>query len=157
MNNKITFISNNVKGIQNSGKRIKLFEYLKSCVTVNGFIFLQETHSCINDEIKWRDEFNGELFFSHGKANSYGVVIRSCYTELLQNSYGVVIGFYGSKIFILLINIYNANTEFEQLGPLSDLVSILDKVKDSQSKNIVLGGDSNVIFDICLERLGIHV
>ena len=82
MNNKITFISNNVKGIQNSGKRIKLFEYLKSCVTVNGFIFLQETHSCINDEIKWRDEFNGELFFSHGKANSYGVVI-GFYTELL--------------------------------------------------------------------------
>ena len=141
MNNKITFISNNVKGIQNSGKIIKLFEYLKSCVTVNGFIFLQETHSCINDKIKWRDEFNGELFFSHGKANSYGVVI----------------GFYGSKIFILLINIYNANTEFEQLGTLSDLVSILDKVKDSQSKNIVLGGDSNVTFDICLERLGIHV
>ena len=67
MNSKITFISNNVKGIQNLVKRIKLFEYLKSYVTGNGFIFLQETHSCINDEIMWRDEFNGELFFSHEK------------------------------------------------------------------------------------------
>ena len=81
MNSKITFISNNVKGIQNSAKRIKLFKYLKSYVTGNGFIFVQETHSCINDEIKWRDEFNGELFFSHGKTNSCGVAI----------------GFYGSK------------------------------------------------------------
>ena len=81
MNSEITFISNNVKGIQNSAKRIKLFEYLKSSVTGNGFVFLQKTQSCINDEIKWRDEFNGELFFSHGKTNSCGVDI----------------GFYGSK------------------------------------------------------------
>ena len=81
MNSEITFISNNVKGIQNSAKRIKLFKYLKSYVTGNGFIFVQETRSCINDEIKWRDEFNGELFFSHGKTNSCGVDI----------------GFYGSK------------------------------------------------------------
>ena len=81
MNREITFISNNVKEIQNSVKRIKLFEYLKSYVTGVGFIFLQEMHSCINDEIKWRDKFNGELFFSHGKTNSCRVTI----------------GFYGSK------------------------------------------------------------
>ena len=54
----------------------------------------------------------------------------------------------------VLINIYNANTEFEQLESLSDLVSIIDKVKDIQSKNIVLGGDINVVFDISLESLG---
>ena len=101
------------------------------------------------------------LFFSHGKTNSCGVAI----------------GFYGSKTIeqinkisdksgrillveatiddtvFVLINIYNANTEFEQLESLSDLVSIIDKVKDIQSKNIVLGGDFNVIFDISLESL----
>ena len=99
-----------------------MFQNLKSYVAANGFIFLQETHSCINVEIKWREEFNGELFFSHGKTNSCRVAI----------------GFYGSKtveqtnkidksgrnllvettidaaVFVL-INIYNANTEFEQL------------------------------------------
>ena len=37
-----------------------------------------------------------------------------------------------------LISIYNANAEFEQLETLSDLASILDKVKHIQSKNIVL-------------------
>ena len=36
------------------------------------------------------------------------------------------------KIFVL-INIYNINTEFEQTDTLSDLVSILDKVKDIQN------------------------
>ena len=38
--NDITFITNNVKGIQTSQKRMKLFEYLKSYVATNGFVFL---------------------------------------------------------------------------------------------------------------------
>ena len=52
------------------------------------------------------------------------------------------------------LNIYNANTELEQLETLSYLVSILDKVKYIQNKNIVLGGDFNVIFNISLEGSG---
>ena len=34
----------------------------------------------------------------------------------------------------VLINIYNANTEFEQLESLSDLVSIIDKKKIFKAK-----------------------
>ena len=59
----ITFISNNVKGIQTSQLRMKLFKYLKSCVITNGFVFLQEMHSSIRDEKKWEDEFRGKLSF----------------------------------------------------------------------------------------------
>ena len=40
--NNLSFISNNVKRVQAISKRIKIFEYLKNCVTSNGFIFLQE-------------------------------------------------------------------------------------------------------------------
>ena len=52
MMNNLSFISNNVKGIQAifRPKRIKMFEYLKNYVTSNGFIFLQETHSFIKDK-----------------------------------------------------------------------------------------------------------
>ena len=81
MNSKISFIPNNVKGVQSSVKRIKLFEDFKSYPTANWFIFLQETHSCINDEIKSRDESNGKLFFSYEKSDTCGVAI----------------GFHGSK------------------------------------------------------------
>ena len=42
---KLNFISNNVKGLQNSLKRIKIFEYLKKKLGSNGFLLLQETHS----------------------------------------------------------------------------------------------------------------
>ena len=62
-NDVITFISNNVKGIQKSQKRMKLFEYLRSYVTTNGFVFLQETHSPIRDKKKWEDEFRASSFF----------------------------------------------------------------------------------------------
>ena len=58
------FISNNVKGIQASKKRLKLSEYLKQNINFNGFISFQETRSSLNDEN------NGKmylmiLFFSH--------------------------------------------------------------------------------------------
>ena len=80
MNGNYNFISNNVKGIKASEKRLKLFEYLKNNINGNGFIFLQETHSLSNDELKWKDEFGGPLF-SHGKSNSCGVSINYCGTE----------------------------------------------------------------------------
>ena len=47
---KLQFISNNVKGLQNYLKRIKIFEYLKSDLVSNEFLFLQETHSSLADE-----------------------------------------------------------------------------------------------------------
>ena len=80
MNGNYNFISNNIKGIKASEKRLKLFEYLKNNINGNGFIFLQETHSLSNDELKWKDEFGGPLF-SHGKSNSCGVAIGYCDTE----------------------------------------------------------------------------
>ena len=115
----LKFISNNVKGIQKSEKIIKIFEYLKNSIFPSGFVFLQETHSSVDDEKRWCNELNGSLYFSHGKTNSGGVAI----------------GHVGSKSFVLtnqtvdkngrllmteatvddvkfvLINIYNCNTE----------------------------------------------
>ena len=40
----MTFLTNNVKELQPSKKRIKLIEYFKSKLNHNGFLFLQETH-----------------------------------------------------------------------------------------------------------------
>ena len=43
------------------------------------FCFFQETHSTINDEIKWKDYFKGEVFYSHSKCNSCGVL--TCFLD----------------------------------------------------------------------------
>ena len=95
-------------------------------------MFLHETHSSVDVEKKWSDGFQGQLFFLHGKINSCGVAI----------------GYYGKKSFkilsklndksgrvlilevkienevLLLINLYNAHTENEQLSTLFDLSNV---------------------------------
>ena len=72
---KLHFISNNVKGLQNSLKRIKIFECLKNNLSSNGFLILQKTHSSLADEKKQADELKGPIFFSDDKTNSCGVAI----------------------------------------------------------------------------------
>ena len=46
-NSKVCFVTNNVKGLQSSKKRLKLIEYLKNKLESNGVLFLQETHSIL--------------------------------------------------------------------------------------------------------------
>ena len=70
----INFTSSNVKGYQSTNKRLKLIKYFNDKITSNGFLFPQETHSTVNDEIKGKDDFKDEVFYSHGKSNS-GVVL----------------------------------------------------------------------------------
>ena len=114
------FISNNVKGIQASKKRLKLFEYLKQNINFNGFILFQETHYSLNDEKQWKDEFNGPLFFSHSKANSCGVATGLCgknsFDLIDQNSNKngrilITEAKINEDSFIVII-IYNSNTEY---------------------------------------------
>ena len=62
MGAKLHFISNNVKGLQNSVKRIKIFEYLKKNSGSNGFLLLQETPSSLADKKKWAYELKGPIF-----------------------------------------------------------------------------------------------
>ena len=38
-------------------------------------LFAQEAHSTKEIQQKWKDELNGQFFFSHGKSNSSGVFI----------------------------------------------------------------------------------
>ena len=54
----------------------------------------------------------------------------------------------------VLINIYNANNEPDQVKTFTDLDEILDSVGDIQNKNVVFGGDFNVISDLFLEVQG---
>ena len=51
-----------------------------------------------------------------------------------------------SKV-LLLINLYNTNTENEQLSMFSDLSNMLEKTHDINNKSIVFGGDFNLFFE----------
>ena len=152
------FFSNNIKGIQVSKKRLKLFEYLKSNINFNGFILFQETHSLLNDKRQWKDEFNGPLFFSHCKTNSCGVATGFCgknYFDLInqisdENGPILIIEAKINEDNFIEMNIYNSNTESEQSKTFSVLQNMLDDIKIS-NKQIVFGSDFNLIFDCKLE------
>ena len=54
----------------------------------------------------------------------------------------------------MLISIYNANNELDQVKTVTDLSEILECVDDIQNKNIIFSSDFNIIFDFFLEAQG---
>ena len=80
------FLSNNVKGMQSSKKRLKQLEYFKSKFKPKRLLFLQEKRLTIDCKIKWKDEFGGDFHFSHGSSNSCGVLILFYGNQDITNS-----------------------------------------------------------------------
>ena len=80
MNSLFNFITNNVKGLRDKKKRLKIFSRLQDQIGQRGIIFMQETHSCPLSQKVWEEEFGNEnmLLFSHGKSNARGVAIGIC-------------------------------------------------------------------------------
>ena len=54
----------------------------------------------------------------------------------------------------LLMNIYNANTEKEQVSVLNELSTILSNFKNIHNHNIIFTGDFNIFFDASLDAKG---
>ena len=139
--NCLTFITNNIKGIQNKSKRVSVVEYFKNKLGNNGILFLQETHSTFNDENIWKNDFNVPVFYSHGTSQSCGVLIA--YFGNLNFSVNKQVGDKNGRIPILhvnideiryvLVNIYNANSKVEQVHVLSELRELM-KNKFFESK-----------------------
>ena len=160
--NNCCFISSNVKGIKSSGTRMKVFEYLKQKINQNGFIFMQETNSCVDAEKNWQDEFKGPLFFAHGKANSCGVAIGFCGNDELNifskkcddNGRILMLETKISDEIFLLINLYNTNLECDQLTTFSNLLKFFEEIDDISNKSIISGGDFNLFLDCKLEAVG---
>ena len=69
-------LSLNVRGIQDSKKRREIFAWLKRHHKgTYSFILLLETHSKIEDELVWKNEWGAQILFSYGTARSRGVAV----------------------------------------------------------------------------------
>ena len=69
----LKFLSFNARGLRQSKKRRQLFAFIhrrKPDISI-----IQESHSCINDESYWQNEWGGKAIFSHGSNTSRGVCI----------------------------------------------------------------------------------
>ena len=122
-------------------------------------MFLQETHSRRDDEQKWRDKFGGNSFFSHGKRYSCGVLISYTGTHNFvvsnlknDNDGGILIlDVTINNVNSVLINLYDANTEREQVYVLNNLSSLLEKLDVTSEKNLISSGDFNLFLNTKLD------
>ena len=156
------FLSNNVKGLQSTKKRLKLFNFLKNDIGSKVILFLQETHSSVETEKKWIDDSKDKIYYSHSKTNSCGVLIaiygnlNVCVKNKVHDNDGRVLildaTINGSDYF--LINFYNANTERKQLTTIKNLNNLLKDFEDFHDKKVIFAGDFNLIFDKYLESAG---
>ena len=97
----------------------------------------------MENEIKWKDEFYGNLYFSHGKSNSCRVLIgfsgNKTFTvkKRLYNENGRILilePLIDDSEFIL-INFYSANTESEQIQIFNELNMLLSNLDLSSEKH----------------------
>ena len=65
-NNSLSFVTNNVKGIQSAKKRLKLMQYFKDKIESTGVSFLQETHSDSKVEQRLKEDLKVQFFLLTG-------------------------------------------------------------------------------------------
>ena len=75
--------SMNSCGLSNDKKRREVFYYLQN--SKHSLFILQETHSTPESERRWKNEWGGEIIFSHGENNTRGVCI------MLKNNFNHII------------------------------------------------------------------
>ena len=123
---------------------------------------MQETRSPVENAKQWSDDFKGKIFYSHGTTNSCAVAIAFLGSKSLEvvetenDDQGRIL-ILDKKICdkeLLLANLYNANTEKEQLDTLTKLSEMLNSIPNIINKNVILGGDFNLFFNTSLEIRG---
>lgn len=152
-------ISQNVRGIRDKNKRTKCFERMKERGDI---CFLQETHSTEIDVLHWNNEWNGNVFYSHGSSNSKGVIIL-VRQSLEFNCLDIVSDSNGRYILMkcevqgqtfMLCNIYAPTHEKEHSIFLEKLKAEIITLCHGNDYPCLFGGDLNFVTDISLDRDG---
>ena len=146
-NTMYDILSLNVRGIRDQLKRRSIFAYLKDHSPK--IIFLQETYSEPSDEMIWKSEWGGEIFFSHGTKHSKGVCIlihptmQSKIDCIFNSNTGrmVLIAMEFNSLKLSLCNVYAPNNQSEQLNFIQELNNVL--MDKSELSTLIVGGDWN--------------
>ncbi|CAH3144878.1 unnamed protein product, partial [Porites lobata] len=92
----LNLLSLNARGLSNFRKRRTIFTWCRK--RNSDIIFLQETHSTLSTQLKWKNEWGAELICSHGSSNSRDIikflknVLSKLQTENLDSEENIVIG-----------------------------------------------------------------
>ena len=104
---------------------------------------------------KWKEDFKGHVFFSHGKTNSCGVQTAYFRKETFnvkkhetdKESRILIFDVSVNDSEYIRINLHNANTEKEQINVFSNMFALLKKFDINPKKQIIMAGDFNLLFD----------
>ena len=156
----LKIISYNVRGLNNSRKRVSIYTFLKywNC----DIAFLQETYSSKDEEVKWVQDWGGSGVFVHGTKHSKGVAIlfrRLLDVEILsvrRDTQGrfIIVKCKVQDESFNLINIYAPNREIDQVKFIADLMNVMALEGITNVDNNVIGGDWNVALDDKLDKMG---
>ena len=156
MTSKVYISCYNCRGLRDGNKRRKIFQWLRS--KNQDFVYLQETHSTIRDEVIWKKEWNGPICFSHGSRDSKGVMILMRenpnveITDVKTNeeegrTLFVTANIYGVET--LLVNIYAPNEDDAKFYD-----NLFTVISEYNLQNTVIGGDYNLVQDLCMDKDG---
>ena len=156
MGHSFTLISLNVKGISNFKKRRTIFTWCRKRKA--DIIFLQETHSTVQTDTQWKNEWGAELHTSHGTSNSRGVaiMIKNGFDCTACRSFGKI---HHSKscykeVSYVLINLYAPNKDKEIINFLKNLIIILRNDNLDSEENFIMGGDFNCPLNPLVDKRG---
>ncbi len=148
----------NVRGIRNDLKRQTVFQHFRKLKS--SFVLLQETHSTIDDEKKWKREWGGNAYFAHGTAHSSGVAILfkpNCQFDIQKvecdpNGKFLFLKICADDKSFILLNIYAPNKDKEQVAFYTILLNKLQS--EYPDGDFVIGGDFNVVLNHNLDKKG---
>ena len=114
------------------------------------------------NEIKWNDDFNRQIHYSHCTSNSCGVLIAFfgsiTYTirKKASDKHGqiLILEVLIDDTEFILINLYKANTENDQRTNFLELKILLENFDLTESKLIIFAGYFNLFLDQSLEAKG---
>ena len=153
-------LSLNARGVRSFDRRKSIFNWLfKSFADI---CFLQETYITSEVENVWKEQWKGEMFFSHGTNHSRGVLIlvkdrldfklQSVKSDS-EGHYILLEALIQDSPFVLL-NIYAPNKSTEQCDFFNKIAEELKSSLAFSDFSLVVGGDFNVIFDQDLDGSG---
>ena len=134
------------RGMQDFVKRRKIFHYMRSIDS--DIILLQETHSSINDEKFWKNQWGEHAWFCSHSSNSRGVaiLIRNSVAPTLQSLYVdpngrfLIILILINDLPLVIVNVYAPNNDDPDF-----FLDVFAKVNQFNHASLIVGGDFNAV------------
>ena len=152
---ELTMASYNVRGLVNVKKSREIFYYLRK--KPYDVISMQETHSSPSQLKRWRTEWGGRLYCSHGSNNARGVTISVKKRKKLSvkgekkdpKGRFLILNCLINGDNYLLVNVYGPNHDSQEF--FTELTESIDELNVDQK---IISGDFNFVLNTDIDKQG---